>query len=104
MSGEDFQRQMDFMLMQQAKFNEDMIKLDEMTRENREDIKKLVGAVMNLTLHSQDHDQRIAALIEHGKETDRRIAELAASGKETDGRLNVLISVIERHISDGHAH
>jgi len=81
-----------------------MREIEEKLRQNAEDITKLVRVVMNITLHSQDNDRGIAELIEHGKETDKRIAELAAAGKETDARLNTLISVVERHISDGHRH
>jgi hypothetical protein len=87
MSNDKIQRQMDFILEQQARFNDDMIKLEEKTRRNTEDITKLVGA--------------IGALIDHGMQTDRRIDELAVRGKETDARLNTLISVVERYYSNG---
>jgi uncharacterized coiled-coil DUF342 family protein len=97
---------MDFILEQQAKFDarfdEKMLEIEEKQRQNMEDIVKLVGAIMNLTLHGQENSQQIAGLIEHGKDTDRRIAELVANGKETDARLNSLISVVERYFSDGH--
>lgn len=99
MSSENLQRQMDFMLEQQARFDEKMLQLEEMQRQNTEDITKLVGAVMNLTLHVQE-------LVEHGKQTDRRIDELAKRmdefaerGKETDERLNKLILVVERYFT-----
>lgn len=95
MSGDEIQRQMDFILEQQAKFDarfaEKMLEIEEKQRQNTEDIVKLVGAIMNLTLPVQENSRQIAELIEHGKETDWRIAELAASGKETDARLNSLI-------------
>ena len=62
MSGDKIQRQMDFILAQQARFNEqharfneEMIKLEEKTRQNTEDITRLVGAVMNLTLHVEEN-------------------------------------------------
>lgn len=108
MSNDNIERQIEFMIAQQAGFNERqakfdaiMIELEEKQRQNTEDITRLVGAIMNLTLHTQDHDRRIAALIEHGKETDRRLDELAASGRETDARLNALVIVVERYFSDG---
>ncbi|SRR6266404_363068 len=105
MSSDKIQRQMDFILEQQAKFDArfdaKMLEIEDKQRQNTEDIVKLVGAIMNLTLHGQENSRQIAELIEHGKETDRRIAELAVGGKETDARLNSLIEVVERYFSNG---
>ena len=105
MSSDKIQRQMDFILDQQAKFDArfdaKMLEIEEKQRQNTEDIVKLVGAIMNLTVHGQENSRQIAELIEHGKEADRRIAELAANGKETDSRLNSLISVVERYFRNG---
>ena len=92
---------MDFMLEQQVRFDEKMLELEEKQRQNTEDITKLVGAVMNLTLHVQENSRHIAELVEHGKQTDRRIDELAERGKETDERLNTLILVVERYFTNG---
>jgi len=105
MSSDKFQRQMDFIIDQQARFNEDMIRLEEKTRQNTEDLTRLVGAVMNLTLHVQENSRQIGELIEHGKETDRRIAELRneydARQKDAETRINALIEVVERYFSNG---
>ena len=112
MSSDNIQGQMDFILSQQARFNEQqarfdeaMIKLEEKIRQNTEDITRLVGAVMNLTLHVQENSRQIAELIEHGKETDRRIAELCeecdARQKDADTRIIALIEVVERYFSNG---
>ena len=115
MSSDNIQRQIEFMIAQQARFNEQhakfnerqakfdqkMLELEQMQRQNTEDITKLVGVVMNLTLHVQENSRQIAELIEHGKQTDRRLDELAASGRETDARLNVLVTVVERYFSNG---
>ena len=78
-----------------------MLEIEEKQRQNTEDIVKLVGVIMNLTIHVQENSRQIAELIEHGKETDRRIAELAANAKDTDARLNSLISVVDRYFSNG---
>ena len=105
MSSDKIQRQMDFILAQQAKFNEDMIKLEEKTRQNTEDLTRLVGAVMNLTTHVEETSRQIAELIEHGKKTDSRIAEMReeseARQRDADSRINALISVVERYFSNG---
>ena len=108
MSSDNIERQIEFMIQQQARFNEQqarfdqkMFELEEKQRQNTEDVTRLVGAVMNLTLHVEENSRQIAELIEHGKQTDRRLDELAASGRETDARLNVLVSVVERYFSNG---
>ena len=109
MSSDKFQRQMDFILEQQAKFDArfdaKMLEIEDKQRQNTEDIVKLVGAIMNLTLHGQENSRQIAQLIEHGKETDRRIAELRkeydARQKGADARINALIEVVERYFSNG---
>src|SRR5262249_44165032 len=105
MSSDPLKRQMDFILEQHAKldlrFDEKMHELEEKQRQNTEDIAKLVGVVMNLTLNVQENDREIAALIQHSKESDKRIDQLTANGKETDARLNVLISVVERYFNNG---
>ena len=101
MSSDNMQRQMDFMLEQQAQFNEKMvqledkmIQLEDKQRQNTEDITRLVGAVMNLTIHVQE-------LVEHGKQTYKRSDELVERGKETNERLNTLILVVERYSATG---
>jgi septal ring factor EnvC (AmiA/AmiB activator) len=107
MNNEDFERQMRFMLEQQAKFDENFAKQQEynaqvnarLDRVDRQ-IEELVGlvgvlrdALIGLTHHAERHDQQIAA-------NERAIAELAERGKETDARLNALILIVERHLSD----
>jgi peptidoglycan hydrolase CwlO-like protein len=109
MSSDKFQRQMDFILEQQAKFDArfdaKMLEIEEKQRQNTEDLTRLVGAVMNLTLDVQENSRQIAELIEHGKETDKRIAELRqeydARQKYSDARINALIEVVERYFSNG---
>lgn len=101
MSDEDFERRMEFILEQQAKFAEHLTKQQEydaqvnarLDRVDRQ-IEELVGftgtlrdALLGLTYHAERHDREIAALIDQGK--------------ETDVRLNALIMIVERHIS-GH--
>jgi chromosome segregation ATPase len=119
MNNEDFERQMAFILEQQARFDANLAKQQERNAEawakqqeydaqvnarlDRVDrqIEELVGlvgvlrdALIGLTHHAERHDQQIAA-------NERAIAELAERGKETDARLNALILIVERHVS-GH--
>lgn len=108
MSNEEFERQKEFILQQQAKFEENFAKQQEynaqaIVRSDLVDrrIAELVGftgvlrdALVGLTHHAERHDREIADI-------RRAIAEQAEKGKETDARLNALMLVVERHVS-GH--
>ena len=112
MNNEDFERQMEFMLQQQATSSADLAARDAQSKARHAEwearmekvdrqIEQLVGfagtlrdALLGLTYHVELHDQQIAAI-------DRGLAELVERGKETDARLNALILIVERHIS-GH--
>lgn len=117
MSSDHIQRQMDFILEQQAKFEVAIAKLEdnlartaEQSRENTANIAKLGEIILSLANYNEGQDERIAAhdrqiadnekgiaaLIEHGLETDVRIAALIEHGKETDKRINDLVKVVER--------
>lgn len=105
MSNDEFERQMEFILEQQAKFDanfekqqrqsaEDWAKQRERNAEVDHQIVQLVAslsilrdAIIGLTHHVERHEQEMADWIERGK--------------ETDARLNALMLVVERHIS-GH--
>ena len=101
MSNDEFERQMEFILQRQAKFEANFEKQQERdvevnTRLDRVDrqIEQLVAslsmlrdAIIGLTHHVERHEHEMADLIERGK--------------ETDARLNALMLVVERHVS-GH--
>jgi chromosome segregation ATPase len=109
MSNEEFERIVDFLLRQQAEFDERQARFDErmsrsqaefemrlaayderMSKANtefNEKFSRLSDALLSLTNAVEKHDEDIAALTEAGKETDRRM-------KETDDRLNALIAVV----------
>ena len=77
---------------QQARFEENIARLEKQSRENTINIAKLTDVVLSLTNVVQRHDETLDRV-------DRQIAELAERGKETDVRLNTLIDVVEQHIS-----
>jgi chromosome segregation ATPase len=96
MSEDQFQRHVEFIIEQQAKFEtniarleEDITELRKENRENTRNIARLADVVLSLANHVERHDNQIAELIENGKETDRRT-------KETDERINALIGMAER--------
>jgi hypothetical protein len=97
MSEDQFQRHVEFIVEQQAKFETNIARLEEditeLRKENRQNtlnIAKLVDVVLSLANHVERHDEQIAELIEHGKETDERINALVAlrSGSLTEMEIN----------------
>jgi septal ring factor EnvC (AmiA/AmiB activator) len=108
MKNEDFERHIEFLLEQQARFDANLAKQQQQHAQwearaatTDRHIEQLVGfagtlrdALLGLTHHVERHDQQISA-------NERAIAELAEQGKETDVRLNALIMIVERHVS-GH--
>lgn len=113
MNQDRIERQIAFIIDQQAKFVVDIAGLREgitelreslaemkdtqerANIETRENVGKLTDALLSLAGIVEKHDGQIATLIEEGIKTDERI-------RETDARLNTLISVMERHVSNHH--
>ena len=101
MSSEQIERRIEFIIEQQAKFVEDISRLERQSMENTANIGKLTDVMLSLTNVVQRHDDQIAALVESGKDTDARLKVLAESGKETDARLDALITLFERSMDKG---
>lgn len=101
MNEEERQRQMDFMLNQQAQFAADIQRLGEAqarTAEAQKRTDESLGKVVEVL-------NRLAEVTLAGFEEVRQsIAALAAKQLETEDKLNHLIVVVERHISEGHHH
>jgi len=96
MRSDKIERQMAFIIEQQARFEENIARQEKQSRENTVNIAKLADVILSLTNVVQRHDEALDRV-------DRQIAELAKEsaerGKELDARLNALIDVVERHIS-----
>lgn len=97
MSEDRIQRQIEFIIEQQAKFTTEIVELKqgiaelkETQQQTTEHITNLADVVLSLTNIVSDHASQMAALVEQGK--------------ETDARLNTLITIVERHISNPNAH
>ena len=94
MNEEQFQRRVDFIVAQQAKFEvgigrlkEELAENGKQTKENTRNIAKLGELILSLANHSQSQDEQIANLIEAGKETDRRFRETDARMRQTNEQL-----------------
>lgn len=108
MSNEEFERQMEFILQQQAKFEGNLQKQQERSTEVDRQIQQLVAslsilrdAIIGLTHHVERHEDHINRHDQEMAEFRRANAERVELGKEMDARLNALMLVVERHIS-GH--
>jgi hypothetical protein len=110
MNNEEMNKKMEFIIEQQAKFAADI----EITREIQAQDAKLfkeqdrklsdafiglVDIVGYLTRAQTGADARINLLAEAQTRTDESIKRLTEAGERTDARLNVLINVVDRHIS-----
>jgi uncharacterized protein YoxC len=99
MSNEDFERQMAFILEQQARFSVDIEKQKERMDLVTSQIEELGKQVAQLTGFAAVLKDAFVSLTHHVERHDKEIAELIQQGKETDARLNALILVVERHVS-----
>lgn len=92
-NSDKIQRQMEFIVNQQAQFEIDIARLERQTVEATTNISKLTDVVLSLANIVERHDQQIAMLIEHSKKTDEQI-------RSTDGKMNALINIVERMLGD----
>lgn len=100
---ERIQRQMDFIIGQQAQFSIDIEKLQETIGGTHESIGKIEDVVLrlaNATVERFERDEeKITLLIDSQRETDQKIKELTGAQKDTDERLNSVIYMFEKFIS-----
>ena len=111
------QKQMEFILNQQARFDANIGRLDEKNAQIQEKHAQLQGIVERLatvTLEGFENlENKMAALTDAQIRTEdnistlnqrmtERMTALAEAQAETDARLNTLINVVERQISERH--
>lgn len=111
MSEDRIQRQMEFIVDQQAKFATDIVELKEGIAELKEGMSELKESQQRTTEHISNLADAVLSLTNivegHQNALARNEAEIAAlieQGKETDARLNTLITIVERHITSADAH
>jgi len=103
MPKDDFERQMSFIIEQQAKFSVDIQKLQESQARTTEDIRKLQEAQARTVEAQERTDGMIRQLIDvnlslvnHVGAIDERLLKLAESQVHTDRRLDALIDVVDK--------
>jgi uncharacterized coiled-coil protein SlyX len=100
---EKFERHVEHMLQQQARFDESMRELREQTAANAQSIAELAQIVVNLAGHVDGQDDRLTRLEQLMEAQAEQSREQAERGKETDARLDSLILLFERHLTEGHS-
>ena len=101
---ERIDRQMAFIVEQQAKYEVRSAKADERWAEAD---KRWAEADKRWASTEQSIRALLAIAEIHQREFEElreSTKELREAGKATDERLNVLVNVVERHISEGHNH
>ena len=114
MNNEDkFQRQMEFILNQQAQFAADIGQLKDLHNQQSQIVTRLNDVVTRLATVTLEGfktiESKMAALVDAQIRTEEnvsilseRMTTLTEAQAHTDDRLNALINVVERHISEGH--
>ena len=92
---ERMERQMAFIVEQQAQYEVRSAKADERWAEADKRWANTEQSIRALLAIAEIHEREFEGLREGWK-------ELREAGKATDERLSVLINVVERHISEGH--
>ncbi len=90
MTQEQMENAMNFIVEQQAKFSVDL----ELMKESHEQRIKDIDAVQAV------HQELLEQLTEASVNAFKVVAELGKAQKQTDERLNILINVVENHISN----
>lgn len=90
------QRQMDFIVNQQAQFSVDIQKLQEAHERAEERMTRIEDVVLRLATVTE---RRITELTEAQASTQTQVDALAEQSRETSERLNAVIDMAERFFS-----
>jgi chromosome segregation ATPase len=94
MSNEDLQRQIDFMVNQQAQFSSDIQALKELHSQAEKRMTSFENVFLRLGNGLVNLTDRVAEIAVAQTHLDTRMAELAESQVHTDQRLNALIDIV----------
>ncbi len=93
---EKIQRQMDFIVEQQAQFSVDIEKIQRSIGTLESVVTLLANASLN---RLEENEEKIALLIDAQLRTEQKIEKLTESQQSTDERLNAVIFMFEKFIS-----
>jgi hypothetical protein len=95
MTDEERQRQMDFILNQQAQFASDIQQLRETQAQTEQVVNRLANAMLS------NFERRDEKFSEVSEDTDRKIAALVDSQMKTEENIRNLTAVVDRYFSEG---
>ncbi|HEV8159378.1 MAG TPA: hypothetical protein VGP58_10120 [Pyrinomonadaceae bacterium] len=93
---EKIQRQMNFIVEQQAQFSVDIEKIQQSIGTLESVVTRLANASLN---RIEENEKKIALLIDAQLRTEQKIEKLTESQQSTDERLNAVIFMFEKFIS-----
>jgi len=93
---EKIQRQMGFIVEQQAQFSIDIEKIQQSIGTLESVVTRLANASLN---RLEENEEKIALLIDAQLRTEQKIEKLTESQQSTDKRLNAVIFMFEKFIS-----
>ena len=99
MSNEEWQRKMEFLLNQQAKFDAEMYELKDAQAKTERTVDRAAQNISHLAGFIHEGFGLVMNLF---KETDEKFKEMAASSKETDAKIQALTAKMDRHLSEDH--
>jgi hypothetical protein len=106
MNNDEMQKNIEFIISQQAQFSVDIQQLKEAQVHADARMTRIEGAVVTIVdlvgQLARSTASQIAELVEAQKRTDEALARTNAALAETDERLNSLIVVVERYFTNGH--
>jgi AcrR family transcriptional regulator len=100
-SSEEMQRNVEFIIRQQAQFTSDMQQLRESQANSERRWERTEESVRALLAIAQSHEDETNALRESQARLTEAQVRTSSQMAETDERLNALINVVERHITEG---
>ena len=105
MTNEEFEKRMEFIIEQHARFGSDIQRLQEAQARTEQTVaqtEQILGRLANVTsVGFQDVTAKIDALVDAQVRTDDNIRKLAEAQTRTDDTLRNLIAVVDRYFRDG---
>lgn len=101
---DDIQRQMDFIVNQQAQFSTDIQQLKELHAQAETRISRIENVVLTLGNHTITLTERVAEIATAQAIADTRIAELAEYQTHTEQKLNALIDIVREERNGRNPH
>jgi hypothetical protein len=102
MSPDEFERTLNFLLQNQAKFDASLARVDAQLEKLAGKTDRIADGVIGLTSIVGDLTQRVRDNAEHSRETDAKLDRVGDYIQSVESHLNVVIDMFERHMRENH--